>query len=473
MDSEEFRRAGHALIDWIADYRERVETLPVQARVEPGSVREQLPAAPPEFPEPFDAILADLDRVVLPGVTHWQSPSFFAYFPANASLPSVLGELASAGLGVQGMLWATSPACTELETHVLDWVVDLLDLPAAFRGNGVIQDSASSATLCALLAARERAGATGDLSVYASTQAHSSVEKGLRVAGFPTSALRLIDVDATYALRPDVLARLVAEDRAAGRRPCAVVATVGTTSSTAIDPLPAVGELCERENLWLHVDAAYAGSAAVCPELRRLHDGLEFADSYVVDAHKWLLTNFDCSCFYVSDRGPLLRALSILPEYLRHAQTGTGAVIDYRDWHVPLGRRFRALKLWFVLRTYGREGLQAHIRHGVTLAQEFATWVNESPDWEVVAPVPLSLVCFRHTSDDATNEAILNTVNQSGTAYLSHTKLNGQYVLRLAIGAPETRLEHVAAAWDALNKAAARATKGGCGDGRREPAPPT
>ena len=310
-------------------------------------------------------MLEDVDRIVLPGITHWQHPSFFAYFPCNNSGPSILGELLSAGLGVQGMLWSTSPACTEIETHVLDWLVDMLGLPECFRssssGGGVIQDSASSAALCAVLAARERAtgylsgdqGLTRPLTAYVSTQAHSSIEKAVRIAGLGSDHLRLVPVDERYAMRADALAELVRADRSAGRTPCFVAATVGTTSSNALDPLRAIGEICRREGLWLHVDAAMAGTAALCPELRGIQDGLELADSYCFNPHKWMFTNFDCDCFWVADRSALVRTLSILPEYLRNAATESGKVIDYRDWQVPLGRRFRALKLWFVIRWYG------------------------------------------------------------------------------------------------------------------------
>ena len=351
MTPDQFRRYGRAVVDWIADYYERIESFPVLSQVEPGQVRASLPPEPPQQGEPFDAILRDVDDLILLGITHWQSPNFFAFFPANASGPSMLGELLSAGLGVQGMLWATSPACTELETHVLDWMADLLDLPAKFRsdgtGGGVIQDSASSASLCALLAARERAtgyasnerGADGRSVVYTSTQTHSSVEKAVLIAGIGRENLRQIDVDGVFAMRPDLLARQIAQDRAAGLVPAFVCATVGTISSNAVDPLPEIGAICREEGLWLHVDAAMAGTAALCSEYRYLHNGLELADSYCFNPHKWMFTNFDCDCFYVGDRAALIRTLSILPEYLRNRATESGAVIDYRDWQIPLGRR--------------------------------------------------------------------------------------------------------------------------------------
>ena len=364
MTVEEFRRYGRAVVDWIADYYQRIESFPVLSQVKPGQIRASLPAEPPVQGEPFEAILKDVEELILPGVTHWQSPNFFAFFPANTSGPSVLGELLSAGLGVQGMLWATSPACTELETHVLDWLVDMLGLPQKFKstgaGGGVIQDSASSASLCALLAARERAtgyvsnerGCDGRLVAYASTQTHSSIEKGVKIAGLGRENLRLIEVDQDFAMRPDALARQIERDRRAGLIPCFVCATVGTTSSNGLDPVAEIGQICRAEGLWLHVDAAMCGTAALCPEFRYIHAGVELADSYCFNPHKWMFTNFDCDCFYVADRGELINTLSILPEYLRNRATESGAVIDYRDWHIPLGRRFRSLKLWFVIRHY-------------------------------------------------------------------------------------------------------------------------
>ena len=466
MSPDEFRRRGREAVEWVARYMEQVHEFPVLSRVRPGDIRAALPAAPPEIGESFDEILRDLDRVILPGITHWQSPNFFAYFPANASGPAILGDLVASGLGVQGMLWATSPACTELETHVLDWMAAMLGLPQRFTsrtaGGGVIQDTASSATLCALLAARERAtggatnetGVTGPLAVYATTESHSSVEKAVGIAGLGRRNLRRVGVDATGAMRPDALEEALREDRAAGRTPCCVVATVGTTSSTAVDPVRPLGEVCRRHGVWLHVDGALAGNAAICPEFRWLHDGLELADSYCVNPHKWLLTNFDCDCFYVADRAALIRALSILPEYLRNKATESGAVLDYRDWQVPLGRRFRALKLWFVIRWYGVAGLQQHIRHHVALAQTFAGWVRDDPRFEVVAPVVVNLVCFRHRGGDAVNQRLLDTLNASGALYLTHTRLRDRLVLRLALGAPLTRRAHVEAAWRRIRDAA-------------------
>ena len=467
MSPEEFRRHGRALVDWIADYMERVESLPVLSPVEPGQIRASLPADPPQRGEPFERMLEDVDRLILPGVTHWQSPGFFAFFPCNASGPSILGEMLSAGLEVQGMMWTTSPACTELETHVLDWLVDLLGLPGKFRsdgdGGGVIQDSASSATLCALLAARERAtgfesdrrGCDGRLVAYASEQVHSSLEKAVRIAGLGRESLRLIEVDGSFAMRPESLLAAIERDRREGRIPAFVCATVGTTSSNAMDPLPAIGRICREQGLWLHVDGAMSGTAALCPELRHVHDGLELADSYCFNPHKWMFTNFDCDCFWVADRSALIRTLSVLPEYLRNRATESGAVIDYRDWQIPLGRRFRSLKLWFVIRHYGVEGLRHHVRRHVELAQEFARWVGESADFELAVEPPLNLVCFRHVGGDELNRSLLEALNAGGEVYLTHTVLDERFTLRLSVGQTHTEARHVERAWQLIQEAAA------------------
>jgi aromatic-L-amino-acid decarboxylase len=469
MSPEEFRRHGYALIDWIADYQQRVESLPVLAQVQPGDIRAALPVHPPQQGEEFGAMLADVDRIILPGITHWQSPNFFAFFPSNNSGPSILGDLLSAGLGVQGMLWLTSPACTELETHVMDWLVEMMGLPPAFLstsdGGGVIQESASNAALCALLAARERAtgyavnqrGGTGQITAYCTAHTHSSVEKAMMIAGLGRENLRLVEADAAYAMRPEALAAAIAADQAAGLTPAFVCANVGSTSSNAIDPVRAIGEVCREAGVWLHVDAAMAGTATVCPEFRWIVDGLELADSYCFNPHKWMFTNFDCDAFFVADRGALINTLSILPEYLRNQATTSGAVIDYRDWQISLGRRFRALKLWFVIRHYGVTGLQYHIRKHVALAQEFAQWVAESPDFELAAPVPLNLVCLRHKGGDEVNQAVLTRLNASGELYLTHTKLDGRYTLRMSIGQSQTEQRHVAAAWEQICAAAREA----------------
>jgi aromatic-L-amino-acid decarboxylase len=463
MSGDEFRRHGHAVVDWIARYLDEVEQYPVQSRVAPGEIRAALPDGPPEHGEPFERMLADVDDVIVPGLTHWQHPSFFAYFPANTSGPSILGELLSAGLGVQGMLWATSPACTELETHVLDWLLDALGLPDRFRstgaGGGVIQDSASSAVLCALLAARQRVvttpAAVARCTVYVSEHAHSAAAKAVRIAGLDPALLREIAADDDHALRADVFADTLAADRRAGLLPTMVVATVGTTSSQAIDPVADIARVAAPAGCWVHVDAAMAGTAAVCPEHRWIHDGVDLVDSYCFNPHKWMFTNFDCDAFYVADRAALLDALSITPEFLYNPATASGAVIDYRDWQIPLGRRFRALKLWFVLRHYGLEGLRHHVREHVRSAQGLARQVAEHPDFELAAPVPLNLVCFRHRAGDAFNAALVDRLNRSGRLYLSHTRLQGRYTIRFSVGQTRTTQHHVDAAWEQIQRTAA------------------
>ena len=462
MTPEEFRRHGHDVIDWIANYLDHVEEFPVRSPLEPGEVRARLPATPPAGPESFAAIMADLDTVIVPGLTHWQSPNFFAYFPGNNSYPSILGELVAAGLGVNGMSWITSPACTELETHVLDWMVDLLDLPDRFssRGDGgaVIQDSASSATLCAILAARERAtggasnhtGVAGDLIAYTTAHAHSSIEKGIRIAGIGRDNLRLVDVDDAFAMRPEALAAAIGTDRAAGRRPFLVLATTGTTSSMAIDPIAPIADVCRAEGLWLHVDSAMAGVAALVPEFGWLNDGLQGADSYCTNPHKWLGVNFDCDLFFVADRRALTSALSIQPEYLRTAAGDRGEVIDYRDWQVPLGRRFRALKLWFVLRSTGIEELRRMIRAHVSLTEELATWIRSDERFEIVAPPRLNLVVFAARDGDDHTRSILERANATGRALFTPTVLNGRQTIRVCVGGRLTERRHVRAAWDLL-----------------------
>jgi aromatic-L-amino-acid decarboxylase len=425
-----------------------------------------LPHEPPQAGEDFEAILQDVSEIILPGITHWQSPNFFAFFPANASGPAILGDLLSSGLGVQGMLWVTSPACTELETHVLDWMADMLGLPDKFKssstGGGVIQDTASSASLTALLAARERAtgyasnehGCDGRLVAYTSTQAHSSLEKASMVSGIGRQNMRLIEVDESFAMRPQALAQKIQEDRQAGLTPCFVCATIGTTSSNAIDPLPEIGQICREQGLWLHVDGAMAGTAAVCPEFRHILNGLELADSFCFNPHKWMFTNFDCDCFYVADRAALIQTLSILPEYLRNKATEAGAVFDYRDWHIQLGRRFRSLKLWFVIRHYGVEGLRYHIRRHIKLAQTFARWIEASQDFELAAPAPLNLVCFRHVGGDEINQRLMDHLNQSGKLYLTHTRLDNRLTLRFCVGQTHTEARHVEHAWKLIQQTA-------------------
>jgi aromatic-L-amino-acid decarboxylase len=466
MSPADFESNGRELLKWLKEYHQRIESFPVMSQVQPGQIRASLPDKPPQRGELFQEMLADIEKVILPGITHWQSPNFFAFFPANTSGPAILGELLSAGLGVQGMIWATSPACTELETHVLDWLVEMLDLPQKFKsseaGGGVIQDTASSASLCAILAAREKItnfmfnkrGGDGRLVAYTSSQAHSSVEKGIKIAGIGQDNLRLIEVDSNFAMRPDLLAEQINKDIKDGKKPFFVCATVGTTSSNAIDPLEDIGKICQQHQIWLHVDAAMSGTAAICPEYRFIHKGLEFADSYCFNPHKWMFTTFDCDCFFVADRKILINTLSILPEYLRNKASESGIVIDYRDWHIPLGRRFRALKLWFVIRHYGVEGLRYHIRQHIAAAQDFARWIDNDDNWELITPVPLNLVCFRHKAGDEFNALLLNKLNQSGKLYITHTKLNGCYVLRFCVAQTNTEQHHVEQAWNLMREMA-------------------
>lgn len=467
MQADEFRAHGHRLIEWIIDYHSKVESLPVEARVAPGEVAALLPEHPGD-PDGFDALFGDLDRVVVPGLTNWQHPGFFAWFPANTTYPAILAELVSAGLGVQGMSWASSPAVTEVETRMMDWMVDLLGLPDAFRstsanGGGVIQGSASEATLTSILAARWRAtnGAvnadsdTTRLVAYATSQAHSSIEKGLRIAGIGTEHLRVVPHDDDFAMRPDVLADLIAADRAAGLVPFWVNATVGTTNSLAIDPVRKVAEVARAEGLWVHVDAAMAGIATLCPEFRWLNDGVDLADSYGTNPHKWMGITFDCNLFYTADRASLLGALSILPEYLRTAAAETGAVIDYRDWQVPLGRRFRALKLWFTLRTDGVAPAQAMIRDHVAWTQQLAAWVAADDRFEILAPHPLNLLCLALREGDDATATLIAAANATGTVLFTRTVLDGRVALRFSIGARTTRLADVRAGWELLQSLAA------------------
>jgi aromatic-L-amino-acid decarboxylase len=468
MSPEDFRQHGHEVIDWIADYYSRIESFPVLSQVKPGEIRASLRSNAPQQGEPFAELLKDVEEKLLPGITHWQSPNFYAFFPGNGSGPGILGDLLSSGLGVQGMLWATSPACTELETLMLDWLVPALGLPKKFlstsTGGGVIQDTASSATLCAVLAARERAtnfssndeGCRGKLVAYTSAQAHSSIEKAVKISGIGWANLRLIEVDHKFAMKAEALLSAIEKDGKAGLTPFLVCATAGTTSSNAIDPVPEIGEICREQRLWLHVDAAMSGTAALCPEFRYLHDGLELADSYCFNPHKWMFTNFDCDCFYVADRKALIRALSVLPEYLRNKATESGAVIDYRDWQIPLGRRFRSLKLWFVLRYYGIEGLQFHIREHVRLAQQFAEWVRADERFELAAPAPLNLVCFRLKSGDDANQQLMDVLNHSGELYLTHTRLDDKFTLRLCVGQTNTAQRHVEKAWKMIQGTASK-----------------
>lgn len=466
MTPRQFREYGKELIDWIADYYENIEQYPVLSQVKPGEIFNSIPEAAPEKGEDFQSIMQDVDNLIMPGITHWQSPSFFAYFPANTSFPAILGDLLSSGLGVQGMIWATSPAATELETRVMDWLVQAMGLPGHFysssTGGGVIQDTASTAALTAVVAARERItnfasnarGIEDKLVAYVSTQTHSSLEKAIKIAGIGLENLRLIEVDGDLAMQPGKLREQIEIDRKAGFAPFFVCATIGTTSSNAIDPVRAIGEICKKENLWLHVDGAMSGSALICPEFRKVADGLELADSFIFNPHKWMFTNFDCDCFWVADKKHLIRSFSILPEYLKNKATESGAVIDYRDWHIQLGRRFRALKLWFVIRHYGTEGLRHHIRYHVELAQKFADWIRNSRQFELVVEPPFNLVCFRLKGTDEQNMELMNRINQSGKIYFTHTKLSGQIVLRMSIAQTHTTSEHVDNAWSILQEEA-------------------
>jgi len=473
LDPDEFRRQGHAVVDWIADYYRRVEEFPVRSAVHPGDIASALPLDPPAGGEGIEALLADLDRIVLPGLTHWQHPSFFAYFPANTSGPAILGDLLSSGLGVQGMIWATSPAATEVETRVMDWLAELLDLPQRFRsggaGGGVINDTASTAVLTVLVAALHRAsrgrarvdGLRGQYTVYCSTEAHSSVAKAVAIAGVGSQQLRLIPtVSPGGPMDVAALAAAMAADHSAGLVPAMVVSAVGTTGTGAVDPTAEIAAVAARHGAWVHVDAAWAGVAAVAPEHRRLTNaGLELADSYATNPHKWLLTTFDCDALYVADSAALIGAMSQTPEYLRTRQSDAGTVIDYRDWHIQLGRRFRALKLWAVLRHYGSAGLAAHIRAGVSLVDRLVAGLQGDARFTVTHR-QLSLVCLHLATgagldaDNTATLALMHAINDSGAAYLSHTSVDGRTLLRVAVGTPSTEERHIDALLDAMRAAA-------------------
>ncbi len=467
MDKKEFKKYGYEMVDWIADYLEEVETYPVKSQVEPGDIKELLPDSPPREGEDMESIWQDFKQDILPGITHWQHPGWFAYFPANNSPASILGELLSAGLGIQGMVWATSPAAEELEEVVMKWLRDMLGLPSEFTG--VIQDTASTATLTALLTAREQTtnfvsnkeGVPENLRVYASDQTHSSIEKGVRLAGFGSDNLVNIASDENYALSPEKLKQAIKKDREQGKRPACVVATIGTTSSTAIDPLEEIGKICEEEDIWLHVDAAFAGTAAMLEEKQHFLAGIENVDSFVFNPHKWMLTNFDCSAYFVRKPQALIKTMSMNPEYLKTAHDGE--VNNYRNWGIQLGRRFRALKLWFVLRDYGTEGLKKMVRKHLNLAEKFKTWIEQSENFELMAPVSVSLVCFRwnngeYSEDDLNefNQKLLEKINNSGDVYLTHTELEDKFTIRLAVGQRTTEIEHVERAWDIIQNSAAK-----------------
>jgi aromatic-L-amino-acid decarboxylase len=460
MDKEVFRQFGHKFVDWAADYLTEVEKLPVMSQLAPGEIRSQLPANPPQEGESMERIFDDFREIILPGMTHWQHPSWFAYFPANNSPPSVLAELLTASLGAQCMVWQTSPAAAELEELVLEWLRKMLGLPEGMAG--VIQDTASTATLCALLTAREEAtnfesnsvGLKKPLIVYASEEAHSSIEKGVKIAGFGKENLRYIPTDEAFAMIPSKLEEAIIEDKKKNFQPACVIATLGTTSSTAVDPLEAIAKICSEHGLWLHVDAAFSGTAAILPEKKSMLKGAEEADSFVFNPHKWMFTNFDCSAYFVKDPATLIRTFEIHPEYLK---TGLDAQVkNFRDWGIQLGRRFRALKLWFVIRFYGVQGLQKMVREHIRLAQMFKGWVEEHENFELMAPVDVSLVCFRLNDGrgekdlNKLNQKLLENINQTGKIFLTHTTLRGKYVLRMAIAQRTTEEHQVKAAWELI-----------------------
>ena len=457
LDLEAFRRNAHALVDWVTDYLAGLGDRPVREPVEPGEVRAKIPDHAPELPEPFGEMLADLDRVVVPGLTHWQHPGWFAFFPAQTSPPAVLGELAAAGIGVQGMLWSTSPAATEIESHVLDWLVDLLDMPQSWKttgpGGGVLQTGSSTATHTAMVVAREqcreRTGAPAEKMVaYTSSQAHSSLEKGARMTGF--GHIRLLDVDAEFAVRPAALAETIEADRRDGLVPAFLGSNVGTTGTAAVDPLRELGEIARVEQMWHHVDAAYGGSAMICEEFRHHHDGLDLVDSYTFNPHKWLATNLECSVMWVADRRPLIDTLSVLPPYLRNPASESGQVIDYRDWHAPLGRPFRALKLWFVLRSFGAEGLRRMIRSHVGWARTLAERIDGHPRLERIAPVHFALVSFVHRDGNAATDTLSWAINADGRFYVTPSEIDGRRFLRISVGSTWTTADDVEALWDLI-----------------------
>ena len=461
MDNKDFRSHAHEFVDWMADYLENVEKLPVKSQVQPGEIFSKLPDKPPLAGEPMENIFKDFNEIILPGMTHWQSPNFFAYFPANSSYPSVLAEMLIATLAAQCMKWETSPAAAELEEMMMNWLKEMTGLPANFEG--VIQDTASTATLVAILSAREKHSGyqvnesgfegSGRFRVYCSTETHSSIEKAVKVAGLGSRNLVKVGTDSQFRMDPELLRSAIESDLKAGYRPICVVATLGTTGCTAIDPLEEIGVICRHYGLWLHVDAAYAGSALILPEFRWMIKGVEQADSFVFNPHKWLFTNFDCSAYFVRDRSALLKTLQLVPEYLR--TYNQGRVNDYCDWGVPLGRRFRALKLWFVIRSFGVEALREKLRKHISLAREFAENIKKDENFELMAPCTFSLVCFRYKPKgmedqdelNRINEELLKRINQTGKAFLSHTKLDGKYTIRMSIAQTKVDRRHVEAAW--------------------------
>ena len=460
MTTEEFRKHAHDLVEWMAWYLDNVGSLPVKSSVAPGEIASRLPADPPAESDNFNNIFNDFKEIIMPGITHWQSPNFFAYFPANSSPPSILAEMLTATLGTQCMIWETSPAAAELEEVVMNWLRDNIGLPKSFEG--VIQDTASTATLSAIISAREKAtgfsfnedGSAGQksLRVYASTQTHSSVEKGVRIAGLGRKNLVKIKVKDDFSMDPEALEANILSDIAAGHTPCCVIATIATTSTTAIDPLRKIGEICSRHSIWLHVDAALGGTALLLPEFRWMIDGSEYIDSFVFNPHKWMFTNFDCTAYFVRDAAHLIKTFEILPEYLKTRTRGR--VNDYRDWGIPLGRRFRALKLWMVIRSYGISGLQERIRKHIEYASELAGMISKEPDFELVIPPVLNTVCFRYSPAgsseeevDVINEKLNHTINDTGKIYLTHTVVNKRYTLRMVTSQTNVTRDHVIGAW--------------------------
>jgi aromatic-L-amino-acid decarboxylase len=468
IDSSEFRKYAHEFADWMADYLETVENLPVKSQVRPGEIFDRIPDQPPAEGESMSRIFEDFQKIILPGMTHWQSPNYFAYFTANSSYPSVLAEMLTSTLAAQCMVWETSPAAAELEEKVMNWLRDMIGLPETFEG--VIQDTASTATLVAFLTAREKAsgfkinkeGFTGDRQyrIYCSTEAHSSIEKAAKMAGFGMKNLVKIEVDESLAILPDKLLEAVEKDLDEGHIPLCVVAAIGTTGTVAIDPLEPLAGICSKYGIWLHVDAAYAGTALVLPEQRWMIEGIEGVDSFVFNPHKWMFTNFDCSAYFVRDTEVLIRTFEILPEYLK---TGTrGQVNDYRDWGIQLGRRFRALKLWFVIRDFGVEGIRKKVRDHLSWAGELAQQIKQSSDFELFEPQNLGLVCFRYNpfgmqdteQCNLLNEKLMQTLNASGKMYLTHTRVKGQVTIRLVVGQTNVTRKHVQDAWKLIRETA-------------------
>lgn len=466
MKPEEFRKHAHELADWMADYMENVEKYPVKSQVAPGDIFNRLPDSPPQEPESFASFMKDFEQIIMPGITHWQSPNFFAYFPANSSPPSVLAEMLISTLGAQCMIWETSPAAAELEEKVMNWLRDMIGLPVEFEG--VIQDSASTATLTAILTAREKASgftfndegkSSVSLRVYCSDQTHSSVEKAVKISGIGRKNLVKIPSRDDYSFDPEKLKEAIKADKEMGFIPCCVVATIGTTGTTSIDPLKAIGEICRENGIWLHVDAAMGGTALILPEFRWMIEGKEYIDSFIFNPHKWMFTNFDCTAYFVRDAGSLIRTFEILPEYLKTRTRGK--VNDYRDWGVPLGRRFRALKLWSVIRSYGVNGLQNKVRYHIGLASKLAEMIKSEPDFEILAPVTISVVCFRYNPSgkkeeeiNVLNEKLNHKLNDMGKIYLTHTSLRGKYTLRMVTAQTNVTLEHVENAWKMIKNTA-------------------